>query len=410
MKRKQAASSRGRRLRRYFAFALGGGALLVLTVYWAVHRFEWAGPLVANSLRALVGAEAVTQLEEIVYAVEDRVRRLAQRGERPKAHWTVPPTQSASLPPTPPSAQGSGLSELPPSLPPFRPKNVGPFDTGWSAPGDGQWVPIVDPRYPAREPHLFKTLIHSDRNRSWAEVFVVAVDLRRTRLHLMPGSREPKATEKEAENVERPGKIPEAHHHDLLGAFNGGFMTEHGNYGMMLGGVIYVKARGGVCTLAAYKDDSLRIGPWEELEQSLPNMLWYRQAPTCMYTHGELHPLLKSGFAGKWGATLDGDTVIRRSAVGLNRERTILYVGISNHTTARAMADGLHHAGASDVAQMDVNWSYPKFVLFEPKAGDPTRKAVALAEGFEFSEDEYIRKRSRRDFFYLMPLTAKSAP
>jgi hypothetical protein len=27
---------------------------------------------------------------------------------------------------------------------------------------------------------------------------------------------------------------------------------------------------------------------------------------------------------------------------------------------------------------------------------------VALAPGFEFSEDEYIRKRARRDFFYVM--------
>jgi hypothetical protein len=41
-------------------------------------------------------------------------------------------------------------------------------------------------------------------------------------------------------------------------------------------------------------------------------------------------------------------------------------------------------------------------VLFEPTGGSPERKAVALAEGFEFSEDEYIRKRARRDFFYLM--------
>jgi hypothetical protein len=51
---------------------------------------------------------------------------------------------------------------------------------------------------------------------------------------------------------------------------------------------------------------------------------------------------------------------------------------------------------------MDVNWSYPKFVLFEPRDGSLVRKAVALASGFEFSEDEYIRKKARRDFFYLM--------
>jgi hypothetical protein len=61
----------------------------------------------------------------------------------------------------------------------------------------------------------------------------------------------------------------------------------------------------------------------------------------------------------------------------------------------------MHHAGAVHVAQLDVNWSYPKFLLYEPGEGGPERKAVALAKGFEFDENEYIRKRSLRDFFYL---------
>jgi hypothetical protein len=104
----------------------------------------------------------------------------------------------------------------------------------------------------------------------------------------------------------------------------------------------------------------------------------------------------------KWGATLDGETVIRRSGIGLNAARDVLYVSITNHTNARVLAEGLKHAGAVDIAQLDVNWSYPKFVLFEPKEPGGPRKAVALASGFEFSEDEYIRKKSRRDFFYLM--------
>jgi hypothetical protein len=131
-------------------------------------------------------------------------------------------------------------------------------------------------------------------------------------------------------------------------------------------------------------------------------MRWYRQAPECMYEDGKIHPGLTVGSGLKWGATLDGDTVIRRSAVGISSDRQILYVAITNHTTARVLADGLRHVGAVDVAQMDVNWSYPKFVLFEPGDAGPERRAVALASGFEFSEDEYIRKKSRRDFFYLV--------
>ena len=61
---------------------------------------------------------------------------------------------------------------------------------------------------------------------------------------------------------------------------------------------------------------------------------------------------------------------------------------------------------AVTVAQLDVNWSYPKFVTFEPSDAGPNRVAVALAEGFEFSPDQFIRKKDRRDFFYLMPKDA----
>src|SRR5688572_26408827 len=50
---------------------------------------------------------------------------------------------------------------------------------------------------------------------------------------------------------------------------------------------------------------------------------------------------------------------------------------------ARRTANFPHHAGASR----------------EPKDG--VRKAVALAQGFEFDEDDYIRKKALRDFFYV---------
>jgi hypothetical protein len=41
-------------------------------------------------------------------------------------------------------------------------------------------------------------------------------------------------------------------------------------------------------------------------------------------------------------------------------------------------------------------------VLFEPAEGKSDLIAKPLAPGFEFSEDEYIRKRAIRDFFYIV--------
>ena len=82
------------------------------------------------------------------------------------------------------------------------------------------------------------------------------------------------------------------------------------------------------------------------------------------------------------------------------RRPKTLFVGITNHTNAKSLAVGMNHAGAVNVAQMDVNWSYPKFVTYE-KGEDELLHPVALAKGFEFSDKLYLRERSMRDFFYL---------
>jgi hypothetical protein len=391
---------RPRRLRRLLIGAAGFGVIGVLGTWVAIHQFDWAGPLVANSLRAVIGVDNVAKLEDFVYGVEDRVNRSVRGTEAPKARWSVPEKPSAA-PATAqsPAASASGTKI---DLPPFKLQDPGPALKQWSAKGDGIWVPITDPRRPGEEPYMMKTLLHPDVTRGWAEVFVVAIDLRRTDVFMVAGTQEPKEDRKLDVLPVRTGVIPEKHHEELLGAFNGGFMTEHGGYGMLLDGITVVMPKPNACTVALYKDGSMRVATWKSIAETEKDMLWYRQAPECMVENGKLHPGLTAGAGLKWGATLDGETVIRRSAVGLNAERNVLYVTITNHTTARVLADGLKHAGAVDIAQLDVNWSYPKFVLFEPGKAGPERKAVALAEGFEFSEDEYIRKKNRRDFFYLV--------
>lgn len=385
-----------RRSRRWLiGFGVGTPAA-VLILWILVHRVEWLGPLIANSLRAVLGTERVAKLEDFAYGVEDRFNRIWRKDEKPKAYWAVPSDEPAEEPVA--EAADAG----PPPPPPFHPKDVGPVHESWSAPGDGKWVRISDPRRPKERAYMFKTLLHPDKNRSWAELFVVAVDLRRSAVFPVAGYREPKSFEKEALKYERPAIIPEKHREELLAAFNGGFMTEHGYYGMKVDGVTLVKPRDKACTFAQFDDGSLTIATWSNIKDREAHIAWFRQAPGCMYENDKMHVGLSNPETSAWGATLDGETVIRRSAVGLNADRSVLYVGISNHTTAHAIALGMHHAGATDVAQLDVNWSYPKFVLFEPGDAGPERKAVPLAQGFEFSEDEYIRKRSYRDFFYLM--------
>lgn len=383
-------------------------APLALGGLWvAVHSIPWMGPLVANTLRSTIGKENVTRLEDFVYAIEDRVNRTVKSDAAPRTYWKVPKKTEAvaavPVPVTPPPAVEDTPAPAEPTLEPFAPKDPGPAHDKWAAEGDGVWVPMIDPRRPDESPRMFKTLLHADSSRSWSELFVVAVDLRQVAVMPVMGYQEPRTDKPEAQGYLRPAKIPAKHYDALLAAFNGGFMAEHGGYGVYFDGITFLDPKDDACTLASYRDGTFSVASWTHIKERVGEMRWYRQAPNCMYEDGEMHPNLKVQYARKWGATLDGNTVIRRSAVGLSPDGKILYVGISNHTTAKVMAAGMFHAGAASVAQMDVNWSYPKFVTYEQHK-DELLYPVALADGFEFSDKLYLRERSMRDFFYLARL------
>jgi hypothetical protein len=64
----------------------------------------------------------------------------------------------------------------------------------------------------------------------------------------------------------------------------------------------------------------------------------------------------------------------------------------------------MHHAGAVSIAELDVNWSYPKFLVYQRNAAGEL-EASTLFSGFVFDKDEYVRKRAPKDFFYVIRRT-----
>lgn len=389
----RAPSKWRRRLKRAALVMLITAPVAVIALWSAVHYFPWMGPLVADTLRAIIGTDNVSRLEDFVYGVEDRWNRWWRADEAPKAYWEVPTSEPLEEPA--PSASADV-----PALPPFRPADVGPMHKALAAEGDGKWVAVPDPLRPGKPILMHKTLVHPDPKRPWAELFVVALDLRRIDLRAVAGTSEPVAHTPEGRSYQRHGLIPSDDRDSLLAAFNGGFKAEHGRWGMRIDGVTLIEPRKHGCTLVKKTDGQLRILPWPEAETDANDSHWWRQTPPCMYLDGKRHGGLWDPDAKGWGAALEGDTVIRRSAIGLDEARTTLYVSMSNHTSARAIADGMHHVGATTVAQLDVNWSFPRFVLFPEEAGQ--RKPTSLFAGFEIADGEFIREPNGRDFFYVL--------
>ena len=398
------------RWRRRLKRALWGTAIAtpvgVLLLWLAVHRYPWLGPAIADGLRSVLGTETVSRIEDFVYGVEDRWNRWWREDEAPKAYWKVP-ASSVSASAAPPTSSNAAGPDAGPPEPLFRPADVGPMFKALAAAGDGTWVPIPDPVRPSDPPRMYKTLIHPDAKRPWAELFVVAMDLPRLQLHLVAGTVEPRSGTQEARAYQRSGVIPSEHRDGLLAAFNGGFKTEHGRWGMRIAGVTLIPGRAHGCTITMTADHALRIAPWQDIEGGADHLTWWRQTPPCMILEGKRHGGLWDPDAKGWGAALEGDTVIRRSAMGLDEAAEVLFVSMTNHTSAQALADGMRHAGSHTVAQLDVNWSFPRFVIF-PRGADGKRQTQSLFEGFEVDAEDYLTAPAQRDFFYV--LRADAAP
>jgi hypothetical protein len=357
-----------------------------LSGWMAMRTLPWFGPFVADTLRSAIGSEHVTELEEAVADVEDHVEQATSSG---KARALSEVTPAALLP---------GTEELPATLAlEHRPPNVTAPYPAVAAAGDGVWSAV--PVRTGGTRALFRTLIHPDPQRSYAELFVFALDLSKLSVHATAGSIEPKSTDS-TPSAARPGVVPEADRGELIAAFNGGFKAEHGQFGMMVDGKRLLPPRPLSCTIAATADGTLSIAPWSKLAPAAEELVWWRQTPGCMLENGVLHPGLRSADTKNWGATIDGDTVIRRSAMGLSSDGTTLFVGISNSTTARAMALGMRDAGAVTVAQLDVNFSFPRFVVYE-ESDTGTLSAVGAVKGFLYEPDQYLGHSSTRDFFYV---------
>jgi hypothetical protein len=69
----------------------------------------------------------------------------------------------------------------------------------------------------------------------------------------------------------------------------------------------------------------------------------------------------------------------------------------------KLLASGLRAAGAAFAAQLDINWNWTRFLLFDVGADGKARVSAALAEVTHTKRD-YVELASKRDFFYLVRL------
>jgi hypothetical protein len=362
----------------------------------AIHEIDGFGPALADGVRSVVGPGPVAWAEDVAYGAADWLNLHVRSEEAPKTYWEAP-KPGTTVPIVAAPGEPDPMANAPAAVTP-------PFEKV-AADGDGQWIPMKAP-WDTGTIALYKTLLHPDPKRPFAAVAVVAIHLEDMSLHLVAGTDEPKS--QQVPRAERPGLVPEADQETLVAAFNGGFKAMHGNYGMRIGERLFIPPRGVACDVGLTKDDSIVIGTHESLAEVEPTFAWYRQTPPCLVEGGEPNPGLLHEFNRNWGATVGGDTIIRRSAIGLSKDKKHLFYALGDAVTAQSLGRALLAVGAHDAAQLDVNYSYPRFLLFERGEGGSTATAPIIPD-IKYNPADYVRTPSQRDFFYLKRKRLKTA-
>jgi hypothetical protein len=310
----------------------------------------------------------------------------------PSKRTSAEPTAS----PQPPlSNEPAAAAEVAPRQP-FPPPNVAPPAARSAEASDGRWQPLGDA--PAGAPALlYTTLIHPHESSRFITLTLVAIDLTRVRIELMPG----------VDDVGKqqvpftPGLVPEHDHAGLVAAFNGGFMPQHGRWGMRVGETTLLAPRDPGCTIALLTDGSMQIRSWPALAASSAQLRALRQTPPCLLEQGEVHPDLLAGRDRAWAGHTPGIVTRRRSALGLSEDgRTLLYA-LGVECSPKLLATGLRAAGARSAAQLDINWNWTRFLLFGGGPKGKPRVSGTLAE-VEHTKRDYVEAASKRDFFYIV--------
>ena len=361
-----------------------------------------AGPVGADMLRKVAGDAFVARLESAVYTTRDKIdqEEFALGIKQESAPWEVEPTPKLrpTVTPFPVHEPVAGQTAVPqPTQPPpeFRLESLKPFT---KKAGEGIWQPYIFDA--AGRTVAYRTFLSPDPVRPYVSMGLVAFDLRAARLEFVLGTQEP-VNHNNAPIPARTGKIPDldAKPGKLLAVFNGGFKTQHGNFGVGVNSNTLVPARDGFMTVGQPKSGSLKMGAWSSTLAGT-EWKWWRQNGPPIIQSGQINPLTENNAAGNWGAALDGSVAVWRSAMATNKDSSVLFYAAGDSLLVSTMARALITAGAQDAMQLDINNFWVHFDAI--KADGDKLATEPLFDGMKAQDDRRYLNGYTRDYFYVV--------
>ncbi|MGH7269905.1 MAG: hypothetical protein ACREJ3_05690, partial [Polyangiaceae bacterium] len=217
-------------------------------------------------------------------------------------------------------------------------------------------------------------------------------------------------------------RAPEVLDH-FVAAFNGGFQTQHGEFGMAADGIEYLPPKPYAATVVELRDGSNGFGAWPDSARVPKDIVAFRQNLTALVENGKFNPWGRTW----WGGAPPGwpDRIhTARSAICLTVEGFVGYF-YSGSISAQDLAKSMLMARCSFGIHLDMNMGHAGFEFYNvaPEAhlaplGRPLQSdweaqgQVPEMPGYAFRARRMIRgmghmlfpryiHREARDFFYL---------
>lgn len=355
-------------------FALG---ILASPAIFILTNPQAASDITDTVIRPIIGDTAVIYLEKIFFNTSDTVKRITFHGNLPMSATRQTDVSNVNNTNT-----NLNLTPLP------APKNMHAVD------GEGIWKKVILDQFPNQEP-VATTFVRPDADRPYALVTIIQIDVKQLSLGIVAGLKEPGGS------FGHPGlgKIPQdvIQTHRLIGAFDGGFLYNDGQYGMIADGTTYAPLKQNTATLIGRTDGSLNIINYTGQDLG-KNIVFVRQNCPILINNGNLS-VLDPKNKTEWGRTLTSETYTWRSGIGITSTGNIVYAG-GNNLTPTTLAYALKTAGAIDAMQLDINPAWVSFNFFTQDPQTGTLTSIPFMKDAHDRSKQYIHGHSK-DFFYL---------
>ncbi len=388
-----------------------------------------------------IGATKIAILESYVF---DRIDEIKQAyygvvgADNTALAQELAPVETQAEPepePTLPTLEKGQEAILMDTTDQWPPPPVDPPGKQWGfdpVPGEGQWTPWVA-KWMDRKAHrgpwpVYRTAVRVNPEKSYEHMLLLALDIRQLDLHLQAGIISPRSTTGYRGTGEIP-RDPEVLKKVLL-AFNGGFKTTHGAYGVVLDRRKFVPQKAAMASLAIYEDRAIRMGAWpgdanfgnygaekrsqqqeagEDVAEVPADIVDLRQNLPPLVGNGELNP---TG-AVRWGGVVDHltSTSTPRSGVCIKGDFTLVYVW-GKSCSARDLGNAMLAAGCDFGMHLDMNPYHTGMAMYSipiegdkiPREGKEHRligtKAERASRQMHFIPNRYVG-RDLKDFFYM---------